>query len=204
MKAWIALLLLAACGNSSSTPQVDANRRDALIVDSRPIDAALPDAAGLPTFALTSTGWLDGAVIPAVYTCKGSNISPPLAWTAPTAAYQGYALVMTDKTIGLIHSVLWDIPATAVTLPENIDKVASPPVPAGAKQPFAYDNQTYGYLGPCPPIEHTYEFAIYAVDTLPLPGVTAQSNRMQLQAAITMHATAVGRLNGTYSVPAPL
>lgn len=204
MKAWIALLLLAGCGNSSSTPQVDANRRDASsIVDSRPLDAGIPDAA-ISTLTVTSTAWLEGALIPGMYTCKGTNVSPPLAWTAPSAAHQGYALVMTDKTNGLIHSVLWDIPATTLTLPENIQKVAMPAVPAGAKQPLAYDNQTYGYLGPCPPTEHMYAFAIYAVDALPLPGVTAQSNRTMLQAAINAHATAVGRLTGKFSIPPPL
>ena len=55
---------------------------------------------------------------------------------------------------------------------------------AGAKQPLAYDNQTRGYLGPCPGSQHTYQFALYAVDTNPLPGLGMTSTRAQVRTAI--------------------
>lgn len=195
----IALITLVAASvacSSSSSPAVDAARTDAVVtIDGARGDAAVDAPVG--AFTLTSLALTEGGVIPVKHSCRGANVSPPLAWT--TSAGQGYALVVTDKTNGLVHSAMWDIPKTTQALDENIAKVAEPPVPAGAKQPLAYDNQTRGYLGPCPPNQHTYEFAIYAVSALPLPGLTLQSNRAAVVAAVMANQTAVAKLTGTFT-----
>ncbi len=194
--AAIGAVVATSTACSSSSPALDAARLDAVVtVDGVRTDAAVDAPSG--AFALTSTAWTEGAAIPVKHSCRGTNVSPPLAWTA--AAGQGYALVITDKTNGLVHSAIWDIPKTTQVLAENIAKVAEPPVPAGAKQPLAYDNQTRGYLGPCPPNQHTYEFALYAVSALPLPGLTLQSNRAAVVAAVMANQTAVAKLTGTFT-----
>ncbi len=94
----------------------------------------------------------------------------------------GWAVVLTDLSIdgGFVHSVIWDIPGDVAALPEGVEKVAEPAEPAGAKQTLAFDEETRGYRGPCPPEEHTYEFALYALGENPLAGVTLDSTRDEL------------------------
>ncbi len=188
------LLLLAvpviACGGDDAAAPVDAPADDgAVAIDAAPAADAGPDAAAGP-LQLTSTAIVEGGVIPVVHSCRGANTSPPLAWTGGPVA-PGYALVFTDITntaSPFLHSVLWDIPGSTTALPEGIAKVYLPPVPAGSKQPLAYDNQTRGYLGPCPGSMHRYELALVAVDANPLPGLDMTSSRTVVRDAITAHA----------------
>ncbi len=81
-------------------------------------------------------------------------------------------------------------------------KIAEPTTPAtlvGSKQPFAYDNSTRGYLGPCPGSMHTYQFAVFAVDANPLPGLTLASNRAAVKTAILAHDTVTATLTATFT-----
>lgn len=163
-------------------------------------DAAIDGSTDGPSaaLALTSTAITEGGVIPDMYSCQGTNVSPPLAWTGGPAA-AGYAIVFTDMSNGLVHSAIWDIPAATTSLPEDVMKVYMPAVPAGARQPTAYDNQTRGYLGPCPGSMHTYQFALYAVDANPLPGLGMTSTRAQVRTAILAHDTATATLTATFT-----
>jgi hypothetical protein len=200
----------AACGGDDGgsgdidAPGVDApsggdgGNTDAAI-DGPGIDA--PPAA----LALTSTAIVEGGVIADMYSCQGVNVSPPLAWTGgPSAA--GYAIVFTDISpgSGLVHSVIWDIPPTTMSLPENVEKVYMPATPAGAKQPLGYDGATRGYLGPCPGSMHTYQFALYAVDQNPLTdangtALSMSTTRNQARTAILAHDTAMATLTATFT-----
>jgi len=155
---------------------------------------------GQVAFALTSTGFTEGAAIPAKYACAGANVSPDLAWTpGPPPATKSYAVVFTDKSNNLIHWVIWDIPFASTALPEHVANAATPPTPAGAKQVKSYDNQTFGYLGPCPPSQHTYEFAVHALDVDTLPNVTTASARKDVAAEIAGHEVGVATLSGTFT-----
>jgi Raf kinase inhibitor-like YbhB/YbcL family protein len=116
------------------------------------------------------------------------NVSPDLEWTSAPAGTQGYAVVFTDMTNALIHWAIWDIAANASGLPEAVEKKPDPANVSMAKQVLSYDGQTYGYLGPCPPNLHTYQFVVYALDTASLPGVTASSTRKEVEAALKQHA----------------
>lgn len=196
----LALALAACSGDDAATP-IDGAVDDGATGDSATaIDAALaidgPAIDAPPaTFVLTSAAITEGGVIPVVHSCRGDNTSPPLAWTGGPVA-PGYALVFTDITTPanpFLHSIIWDIPGSATSLPEGIQKVYMPPVPAGAKQPLAYDNSTRGYLGPCPGSMHRYEYALVAVDANPLPGLGMASSRVTVRDAITAHALAGGR-----------
>jgi phosphatidylethanolamine-binding protein (PEBP) family uncharacterized protein len=189
----------AACGgdDTSSTVDAAAGGDGAVAIDGAPTDGAGGDAP-VTTITLTSTAFIEGGVIPMMYSCRGTNVSPPLAWTDGTAA-QGYAVVLTDLSNGLIHSIIWDVSTANLSLPENVAKVAEPAVPAGSKQPLAYDNQTRGYLGPCPGSTHTYQFSIHGVDSYPLPGVTLGSTRGEVRAAITAHEVVADTLTATFT-----
>jgi Raf kinase inhibitor-like YbhB/YbcL family protein len=207
--AFIASLLVsgvAACGgDDGGSGGIDASQTDdaaAAIDAAGTIDSSPAVDGPVAALALTSTAITQGGTIADLYSCQGTNVSPPLAWTGgPTAP--GYAVVLTDMNNNLVHSVIWDIPASTTSLPENVMKAYTPPVPAGSKQPLAYDNQTRGYLGPCPGSTHTYQFAVYAVDANPLPGVGTTlgmgSTRAQVVAAIMAHDTAVATLSATFT-----
>jgi Raf kinase inhibitor-like YbhB/YbcL family protein len=151
---------------------------------------------------LTSSGFVEGAMIPSDFTCAGTNVSPPLQWTPGPSGTMSYAVILTDRTTGavLIHSIIYDIPSNVTSLPMNVDKLANPSTPAGAKQLHAYDNTTYGYMGPCPNcVLHNYEFSVRAVDVAALPGVMTTSMRTVVEPIITMHTLASGVLNGQSS-----
>lgn len=197
----VVVLVAAGCGGDDGGGAIDAAELpDAATPDASSPDAAVDAATDAPTAALslTSTAISEGGTIPTMYTCRGANVSPPLAWTGGSPA-PGYAVVLTDLSNGLVHSILWDILGTTSSLPENVAKVYEPPVPAGARQPLAYDNQTRGYLGPCPPNQHTYQHALYAVDVHPLPGLGMSSTRAQVLAAIRDHDTAMATLTATFT-----
>jgi len=203
LPASFVLVATAACGSDDAPAEIDASGTvDAALGDGAAPDGPTPDGANVDApsaaFTLTSTGIVEGGAIADLYSCQGTNVSPPLAWSGGPAA-QGYAVVLTDLSNMLIHSAIWDIPASVSSLPENIAKVAEPAVPAGAKQPLAYDNQTRGYLGPCPGSAHMYQFKLYALDVYPLPGVTLSSTRAQVRTALEAHDLATATLTATFT-----
>jgi Raf kinase inhibitor-like YbhB/YbcL family protein len=156
---------------------------------------------GTSTMVLTSTAFAAGTTIPPAYTCEGTNVSPPLSWTSGPAGTMSYAIVFTDKTNGLVHSGIYDIPPTITSLPENVEKVAMPANPAGSKQVLAYNSKA-GYAGPCPgPTEHTYEFMLYAVDVMPLPGIMTNQKGAALVTALQAHDLATTTLSGKAKTP---
>jgi Raf kinase inhibitor-like YbhB/YbcL family protein len=185
---WLVAITVSACGGKTSVA-VDAP----LVV----IDAPITIDA-LSTFSVTSTAFVEGAAIPVKHSCKGTNVSPALTWT-PVNNAAGYAIVVTDTTLPLVHSVIWDIAAATTSVPEGVANIAEPTVPAGSKQTLAYDNRTRGYLGPCPTTKHTYEFAVVAVDVLPLPNVTLQSSRATVVAALKAQQRAIAKLTATFT-----
>jgi hypothetical protein len=168
-------------------------------------DAAPDQDASGTLFVLTSSAFDEGGEIPLRHVCTdhgGDDVSPQLSWSGgPVAA--GHAVVLTDLSVGdgFVHSVLWDVPGDVTELPEGIEKAAEPSDPPGSKQTVAYDGETRGYLGPCPPEQHTYEFALYALDELPLTGVTLESTGDELVEVLTERALASTRLTGTFTPP---
>ena len=151
-------------------------------------------------FVLSSTGIAPGAPIPVVYTCDGSNLSPDLTWTDGPAGTGSYALVFTDLSNGLIHWAIWDIPVATLSLSQGIPNDPLPNPPGGTtKQVLSYDDTTYGYLGPCPPSLHTYQFEVYAIAPAILPGVTTGSTRDEVETAILANEIRSATLTGTYA-----
>jgi Raf kinase inhibitor-like YbhB/YbcL family protein len=190
--AWMGMVL--ACGSDKERDEAGQNGDDS--ADDAPGGSGT-DQPAPRGFVLTSTAFDDGERIPGLYTCASLDVSPPLAWSGQAAA--GYALVLTDQTEGAIHWVLWDVPGDMASLPEGIEKVPEPKVPAGAKQALAIDDRTRGYSGPCPSDQrHLYQFALYAVDEYPLSGVTLDSTRVQLVEVLAQRSDAKASMRVTF------
>ncbi len=183
--------LAAGCGGD------DGATTDAA-TDARVDGAVDASTDASPVFALTSTKLTEGGNFLPAYTCNGANVSLPLSWGEPPAGTSGFAVVLVDRVNNLIHWVIYDLPVSRFALPEDVDKTYAPADVPGAHQTASYDAQVVGYLGPCPPLLHTYKFTLYAVDVAVLPGATATSTRAQLQAMILDHDLASVTLSGNY------
>ncbi len=146
---------------------------------------------------LKSQAFQPGGTIPARYTCDGPDVSPPLTWSDPPAGTKSFALVSDDPDAPggtWVHWVIWNIPASARSLAENLPKKDS--LPNGARQGTT-DFRRIGYGGPCPPSgTHRYFFRLYALDTtLTLPATTT---REDLERAMQGHVLAPAELMGKY------
>ena len=80
----------------------------------------------LSMLTVTSTSFPDGGEIPAKY-AGGQGVSPQLSWTGAPANTAAYVLVMHDVDVAIpagnvagdiTHWVVWNIPASATSLPE--------------------------------------------------------------------------------------
>lgn len=185
-------ILVAACGTHAAHDQADA-----------PSDtSALVDTLNTGVFSVTSSVVTEGGTYAAANTCDGANTSPDLTWVNAPAATQSYAVVLSDKTIPLVHWVIFDIPASLHALPPAVMKVYSPNDVPGAHQTASYQASVIGYLGPCPPVmqgTHTYEMVVHALDVAALPGTSPTTTRQQALAAITPHNLAAVTLTATYT-----
>jgi phosphatidylethanolamine-binding protein (PEBP) family uncharacterized protein len=169
-------LVVAACGSTAQSP-------DAAVSDGAAADSA---ASG---FVVTSSAFSGGGAIPLAHTCKGANTSPPLTWTGAPAGTASFAVVLTDLSLSppLVHSVIYDIPATATGLPPGVENAYAPANVPGAHQTESVHAPVIGYYGPCPGTMHTYQFAVHSVLALPLPGSSATTARTDAVALITAH-----------------
>lgn len=142
---------------------------------------------------LTSTAFAEGGQIPKLYTCNGSDYSPPLAWQDAPTGTKSFVLICDDPDapVGMWdHWLLYNIPSTVTSLPEHL-KIP----PSGALEGLNSWNKT-GYGGPCPPDrEHRYFFKLYALDTqLQFPNAPVKTVLEQALAGhILAHATLMGR-----------
>jgi hypothetical protein len=151
--------------------------------------------------SLTSTAFSSGSDIPAVYTCEGKDISPPLSWTGIPPGAKSLALVVEDPDAPdpaapqqtWVHWVLYDIPPSASGLPEA---AVAKDLPPGTRE-GSNDWKRTGYGGPCPPIgRHRYFFKLYALDTVLAD--LGKPNRKKLDAAMQGHVIAIAELIGLY------
>jgi Raf kinase inhibitor-like YbhB/YbcL family protein len=135
--------------------------------------------------------------IPAAFTCKGADRSPPLAWREVPPGAKTLALILDDPDAPggtWTHWTFWDLPATGAGLGEG-----EPATRRGATEGTTSARST-GYHGPCPPSgTHRYVFTLYAVGgTLGLPAkATVQELRRALQGRVLAQAD----LLGTFAKP---
>ncbi|WEK34722.1 MAG: YbhB/YbcL family Raf kinase inhibitor-like protein [Candidatus Pseudobacter hemicellulosilyticus] len=138
---------------------------------------------------LSSSAFEEGKRIPAVYTCEGRNINPPLSIQRLPEGTRSLALIVEDPDAPkqtFDHWVMWNIPVR-----ETIDEDANPGING------VNSAGETGYIGPCPPSGvHRYYFHVFALDAeLDLP---AGINKEALLVAIESHVLARGSLMGTY------
>ncbi len=155
----------------------------------------------LMPLTLTSDSFGDGEPIPVRHTCQGDDLSPPLAWSDIPLGTKSFVLIVDDPDAPdpaaprrtWVHWVLYNIPASAASLPEGVRPVD---LPSGTCQGVNDAGQTE-YHGPCPPIgTHRYFHKLYALDTvLELSG---RPDKAAVLAAMEDHVLAEAVLMGTY------
>src|SRR3989338_10824520 len=111
---------------------------------------------------ITSSAFKEGESMPAIYTCEGRNINPPLRFGNVPSTAVSLALIVDDPDAPMgtwVHWTMWNIDPAITEIGENS-------VPAGAVQGLTSSNKN-AYGGPCPPSgTHRYFFKLYALDTL--------------------------------------
>lgn len=159
------------------------------------------EAKGAVGMELTSKSFTDRGAIPRVHTCQGADTAPALAWSRAPKGTKSFALIVDDPDapdpaapkMTWVHWVLYDIPASATSLPEGVTKTG---LPAGTRE-GENDWKQPGWRGPCPPIgRHRYFFKIYALDTV-LPDLGTPT-RAALEKAMRGHVLDHAELIGTY------
>ena len=143
---------------------------------------------------LSSTAFENNGTIPSVYTCDGSDISPPLTITNVPKNTQSLALIVEDPDapVGVVtHWTVWNIPPQK----SQFDKGEKIEFPQGMTV-FG----TIGYGGPCPPSGiHRYFFKLYALDTVLdlVNGSTKDSLIQAMDGHILKQTTLMGKYSRT-------
>jgi Raf kinase inhibitor-like YbhB/YbcL family protein len=150
------------------------------------------------TIKLASPHFPYGGAVPKEFTCEGADRSPQLAWTQPPPATQSFALIADDPDAPVgtwVHWVIYDLPASAASLPQGVAKTER--LPDGSTQ-GRNDFKKIGYGGPCPPAgkPHRYFFKLYALDKK--LGLSPGATKQEVERAMHGHIVAQAELMGTY------
>src|SRR5580700_6053038 len=156
-----------------------------------------------PAMTLTIPGFPDGGQIPVKFSqaapgvAPGEGTSPAMSWANVPAGTQSFFLNMHDMDLARnkttddqAHWVFWNIPATAIGLPEGVPKGSQ--LPDGSYQISAtgpmYRGPGAGANGPF----HHYVFELYALDTWidVKPSADAFETRASVMKAIQGHIPA--------------
>jgi Raf kinase inhibitor-like YbhB/YbcL family protein len=133
------------------------------------VNGAAQNPPPAPAMRLTTTAFADGTVIPDRFTQAGAQTSPVLTWTNVPPGTQSFVLHMHDPDVARnkttddqLHWLVWNIPGTAMGLPEGVPTGADRP--DGSHQVSAsgpvYRGPGAGAAGPM----HHYTFEVYALD----------------------------------------
>lgn len=148
-------------------------------------------------FTISSGAFTEGGNIPAKYTCDAgqTNPSPALTWKEAPANTKSFVLIMHDPDAplagGFMHWVLFDIPATTASLPENFQ-----PGSVGTSGNSGFRRAGYG--GPCPPSgAHHYHFMLSALD-VPSLGLQAGATKADVEQAMQGHVIGTAETVGLY------
>jgi len=151
------------------------------------------------TLTLTSDVFKAGGGIPAIHTCDGNDVSPPLSWSGAPPNTLSFALIVDDPDAPdpaapqrtWVHWVLYNIPPGVGGLAQGAHVL-----PTGTRE-GTNDWKRTGYGGPCPPIgRHRYFHKLYALDVV-LPDL-GKPTKAQLEHAMHGHVLEKTELIGTY------
>lgn len=147
---------------------------------------------GAGSLVLSSPAFANDTAIPSVYTCDGTDLSPPLEVSGIPSGTTSLALTVVDIDAPAgpyTHWTVWNI------LPN--DTMFSPGKNVGYPQGKTSAGTT-GYHGPCPPFgTHRYIFSLYALDKV--LDLTMGASRGDLEDAIRGHVVEKTQMIGTYS-----
>ena len=176
-------------------------RMTLLMLSLDPIVGAIAAEESPVTLKLASPAFAESGAIPRKYTCKGHDVSPPLAWSGVPQNAKSLVLIVDDpdapdpaapKTTW-VHWVLYNLPPSSTGLPEG---VTSETLPAGAMAGLN-DWKRASYGGPCPPIgRHRYFHKLYALDAS--LDALDQPDKADIEAKMRPHILAEATLIGTY------
>jgi Raf kinase inhibitor-like YbhB/YbcL family protein len=145
-----------------------------------------PAASG---FSLRVDSLTPGSVLPDVYTCKGSGLSPEISWQNIPPGTKSLVIILDDPDAPsgtFAHWILYNIPpsSTGMSQGQPDEKV----LPDGSQQ-GRNSAGSRGYYPPCPPIgtTHHYVFSIYAVD---MDIVQPTADRESIDTALNGHILA--------------
>jgi Raf kinase inhibitor-like YbhB/YbcL family protein len=174
------------------------------------IGVAVPVLAqsAVARLTVTSPTLVAGQPVPRQHTADGENVSPALHWSGAPPTTRSFAIVCDDPDVpipgGFVHWVIYNIPATALAVPENLPIDPTVPMPAaiaGAVQGLSGFKRPI-YRGPAPPPgkPHHYHFTVYALDVSGFPpGLT----KAQLAEAMQGHIVGQGELVAIYERQPP-
>ena len=172
---------------------------------------------------LASPAWTDGGRMPDAHAQPGRDVSPPLEWSGAPEGTQSFVLVVRDldeivpATAGpRLHWLVWNLPATASSLPAGVPEGNAPEPPRGtgvARRPPDRLRQISAtgpaYRGPAAPASgpaHHYVFELYALDSwldVPTVGQSPAATQAAVEAAMAGHVRGKGVLVGTWRRAAP-
>ncbi|WP_435180166.1 YbhB/YbcL family Raf kinase inhibitor-like protein [Halorussus sp. AFM4] len=119
--------------------------------------------------SIRTSAFTHGESIPAKYTCEGEDVSPELTLADVPEDAAALAVVVDDPDAPagtFTHWLLWNVPADAVEIPEDVPTLEEVPDLDGARQ-GENDFGDVGYRGPCPPEgddPHEYRFTLHVLD----------------------------------------
>lgn len=122
---------------------------------------------------LSSTEFQPKGIMPAMYTCSGDDVNPPLEISDVPKEAKSLALIVDDPDAPAgdwIHWILWNISP-------DTKKILEKSVPDGAVEgKTSWGNNKW--QGPCPPTgTHHYQFKLYALDkVIDLPASSGKSD----------------------------
>lgn len=176
---------------------------------SAPLSAQRAPARAVLT--LTSSAFADGDLIPATHAQPGRDVSPPLAWSGVPDSTRSFVLLVHDLdapvgdgTDDQVHWLVWNIPATATSLPAGVPSGAQ--LENGMRQISASGPYYRGPAAPSTGPHHHYVFELYALDITLNINPTALSTAATREAvfkAMAGHIRGKGVLVGRYRRPAP-
>ncbi|HWQ62760.1 MAG TPA: YbhB/YbcL family Raf kinase inhibitor-like protein [Negativicutes bacterium] len=147
------------------------------------------------TLQVKSDAFANDGAIPAKYTGRGQDVSPPLAIANLSPGAKSIAIIMEDRTMnGFIHWLAWNIPVNMASIPEGVPKEKKVAALGGALQGTNSLGQI-GYNGPAPMMgTNQYNISVYAIDKMLSiePGVDARTLRTAMRGHVLQYGALIG------------
>jgi Raf kinase inhibitor-like YbhB/YbcL family protein len=164
---------------------------------------------GVQVMTLTTAAWPDGGQIPAKHAQHGGEISPALSWSNVPDTAASFVLVFHDLdaatapgTDDTLHWLVWNIPASARSLPEGVPQGAT--LADGSRQISVTGPNYRGPGAPASGPPHHYVFELFALDAMldvPAVGATPAQTRAAVIAAMAGKVRGKAVYTGLYKRP---